>query len=900
MKEIKLKTTKKDITIIFEHPFSWDYVKICRKYGIPWDSKNNYRYVKLKNILLPIDAKTFIDDHIDLFNCYEKNTVDMFEKFFQFEIDQRYVKETNLNIEEIDLSKYGNLFEHQKIGIQFLLARGSAILADEQGLGKMLLPETPVLTPNGWKEIQKLKIGDLIGNSEGTFSKVTGIFNNPKKKFYKFYFNDGTTIESCEEHLWNVKTANQQKRNSNWKTLETKEIIKNIYNKNGKNKPTNIWRFPICKPFKFKKNKLKIDPYILGCLIGDGYLKKNGIILTSNDLEIINYFSNKYNIYQQPSKKNSYDYFIKSKELNNELNNLNLLNKHSWDKFIPEMYKWSSINDRKEIIRGLLDTDGYVNKEGDIIQFTTASYQLANDVKFIIQSLGGLVTWHEKIPTYTYKKEKRKGRLAYTLTLKLPKNFIPFKISRKIKRFKPKTKYQPNRILTKIEYVGKKSGICISTDAPNHLYVIDNFIVTHNTKISSIYSIESKAKKTLIVSPLTARFIWVDELKSLGIKTSEIDVPDKKINKAAKYIILNYDKLKKFKDILLTMKFDLALLDEAHMLKNKTSQRYKAIAKLSPKIKNIVCITGTPLVNRPVDLFPLLKLIKHPLGSNFNEYTKRYCNRTLKTFGTRSFWEISGAQNLHELSEKVKTSMIRRLKKDCLDLPPKIYTIYHIDMPKKMLPEYNNAFDNYVKFCKDTKNQNLDNILLNKHIIQLNLLRQICSNYKMEYVENHIKEALEENEKILIFGWFNKGLYELHEKYKENSLIITGKVRDQQERENIVKEFQTNSKYKIFIGNIKAAGTALTLTAGNNVVFADLSWTPSDHAQSEDRANRIGTTKNTKIFYPIFKDSIEENIYKILENKKILINKILQGTVTQFQDETVVKELIKDFTKKYA
>lgn len=428
-----------------------------------------------------------------------------------------------------------------------------------------------------------------------------------------------------------------------------------------------------------------------------------------------------------------------------------------------------------------------------------------------------------------------------------------------------------------IQFLFDKKGLCILGDEQG----------LGKTRQIVVWLIKNQFKKVLIVSPLSAKFVWRNELITLGIEEKYINIVEKNLN--GYYCIINYDRLKKFDKEILSQKFDVMILDEAHYLKNTASSRFKIVNKISKKCKAIIPVTGTPVSNRPADFFPLLKLIKHPLGSNFTDFANRYCDRKLISMGPKSYWEAKGASNLDELSFKLKDVMIRRLKKDCLDLPDKIYTIYDINLNQKDLNEYKKIENAYKSELKSHTA-----VDTHWHLAKLNYLRQFCSIKKYKYIEEYVKDAITNNEKLIVFGYYNDTIEKLYNKYKKNSVILTGNSKIK-ERELAEKNFQTNASTNIFFGNIKAAGTAITLTAGTKIVFSDLWWNPVDHFQSEDRANRIGSIEDVNIIYPIFKNTIEVQIYELLKQKKFMINKILDSTEKHFKDISIINELINKF-----
>ena len=223
-----------------------------------------------------------------------------------------------------------------------------------------------------------------------------------------------------------------------------------------------------------------------------------------------------------------------------------------------------------------------------------------------------------------------------------------------------------------IEFLLSKDS-CILADEPG----------LGKTLQACIFTLEKNCKSVLIITPLSARYVWKNELTEwLGIEEKDIIVIEKEKPEnlqLKKFNIINYDKLKKYLNQLIKAKYDIIILDEAHLIKNNSSKRFKYTYKISKRTENVICLTGTPLLNRPIELFPLLKIINHPLGKSITDFGNRYCDRKLVSYGTRSHWENKGCSNSKESSEKLKSVMIMRLSKDCLDLPEKIYTVYKID-----------------------------------------------------------------------------------------------------------------------------------------------------------------------------------------------------------------------------
>jgi replicative DNA helicase len=340
-----------------------------------------------------------------------------------------------------------------------------------------------ILTPNGWKLMKDIKIGDVLvdPSKPNATCKVIGVYPFGKKEVLEFTFSDGSKTQACEDHYWKVK--NRRWNIDNFKVLSFREmqrlsIDKSLFESDGRAK----WQFPLTKPINFsnKKEKYYIDPYVLGCILGDGCITQNTISFSTADHCMITTINkklkDKYFLKKKPGI--NYDYILNSNYNINrfrlELNRLGLHGKNSYQKFIPKEYKYSSIETRTKILQGLFDTDGFPDKAG--IEYLTASKKLSEDVKEIVLSLGGLCTVN--IKKIFYRKQIKK---YYRLYIKFNDSFLYFSLKRKRSLCKQRTKPDLKRGLIGVKSLGKKEVQCIKVDTEDGLYITDNFIVTHNT-----------------------------------------------------------------------------------------------------------------------------------------------------------------------------------------------------------------------------------------------------------------------------------------------------------------------------------------------------------------------------------------------------------------------------------
>lgn len=372
------------------------------------------------------------------------------------------------------------------------IARGEmAIFLAPTGIGKSLPISEPILTSNGWITIGNIKVGDEIIGSNGKNQFVLGVYPQGVRPIYKIEFTDGTFVNCDEEHLWSVNTLNMRTSkqrikgdliyfpNNGYKVLKTSDMMKDIKKRGRYN-----YRLPIVNPVEFKNKDISLDPYLLGILLGDGYINKNGVDITTKDDEIFENIKKlelhtSYKEYEkndvQTIKRIHFKSIIKSK-----LEYYGLLDKKSNNKFIPKDYLYNSLENRISLLQGLMDTDGYVSKIGRV-QFTTVSEQLSKDVRELVLSLGGTVRIHSKIPSYTYKGEKKRGQRSYILTISFANDIVPFKLIRKVTRYYKRKKYIEQKYVKSIIYSHNEEAICIKVSNIDELYVTRDYVLTHNT-----------------------------------------------------------------------------------------------------------------------------------------------------------------------------------------------------------------------------------------------------------------------------------------------------------------------------------------------------------------------------------------------------------------------------------
>lgn len=460
----------------------------------------------------------------------------------------------NLKCKNKSQKDFVNLIEEKEITFGYGCA----------GTGKAQPLSSKILTPSGYTTMGVIKEGDLILGEDGDSYSVLQTHPQGEKDVYRIEFSDGSFTECTEDHIWFTKTEHDRnfRKKVNSKKIKTpksgstktlRQIKDTLYTKRGRKNHS----IPLTNEVQFNDRNVTIPSYTLGCLLGDGCLTQNPTITTNDEL-IINNISEELSKIDENisvtkhshSCKNNYGIRVNGTKENwvtLELNKLGLMNTKSDNKFIPDLYKINSVRKRKEVLKGLLDTDGYISKQCGAVYYYTISKKLAEDVGFIVNSLGGHYTINEKFGKYKNDNDQIiECNKCYILKITLPDDEY-FKLGRKQDLIENKNRRNLHaRFIKNIEYVGKKEVKCITTSNPKGLYITDDFIVTHNSYLSLFKALQllknhnNKFKKIIVAKPI------VDVEESIGFLPgtqdeklrpyvmSSLDIIDKVVGEGAR------------------------------------------------------------------------------------------------------------------------------------------------------------------------------------------------------------------------------------------------------------------------------------------------------------------------------------------------------------------------------
>jgi len=389
----------------------------------------------------------------------------------------------------------------------------------------------------------------------------------------------------------------------------------------------------------------------------------------------------------------------------------------------------------------------------------------------------------------------------------------------------------------------------------NDKFILADDMGLGKTTSAIIASLESGAKKILIICPASLKINWQREIENYSNRKTLI-VEGRKWGSTFDYYIINYDIVKNYhstetpeigqenNNSIINEKFDLAIVDEAHYISNTTAQRTKLINDILKNIPKVWLLTGTPMTSKPINYYNLLRIVNSNVTLNWQGYVRRYCGGYQFTVNKKKIWNTGGATNLDELRMRTKNLVLRRMKTDILDLPDKIITPIFLDLKSTY---YDEELEDFLRITSEAKNKESLSITINR----LMKVRQIVSQEKINYTCELIDRCLEQGKKVIVFTNFTMSLDTLHEKYKKNSVVLDGRMSKEKRQQSV------------------------------------------DRFQNEDKVFRYGQKKNVLVYYPIFENTIEKIVYNMLQKKKNIIDQVMgDGDFSESFAQSLLKEIL--------
>ena len=415
-------------------------------------------------------------------------------------------------------------------------------------------------------------------------------------------------------------------------------------------------------------------------------------------------------------------------------------------------------------------------------------------------------------------------------------------------------------------------------------------------------SLHPELSSTVIVTPASVKLNWQRELQK-WIPNSKVQViknGSDTFKDDQDFYIVNYDLIWRMEDKMLELDYKTLVLDEVTYIKEGKSKRTKMAKKLGKTAEKVIGLSGTPILNRPIEFFNFLNMTDSKLFSNLISFGTRYCGGKQisipSRFGRRMIWNFNGATNLTELGTLLKPFTIRRLKSQVLtELPDKRREFLYLDLPKKFKTAY---LANEKKLIWELSDVNAGASLQSTDILSLlGRLRHIIGQAKADVAKEYIQQFVNSGDKLLVFGHHHDVLDSLETYLSKEGInyVRADGSTNAENRDKAITKFQTDDKCLVFLATT-AMGMGVTLTAASNALFIERQWSPGMEEQMEDRVHRIGQKRGVIVWYMQIEDTIDERMSKVVENKRGIITEILdESRGESIEGSSLVDEVLESY-----
>ena len=436
---------------------------------------------------------------------------------------------------------------------------------------------------------------------------------------------------------------------------------------------------------------------------------------------------------------------------------------------------------------------------------------------------------------------------------------------------------------------------------------------------SIVASICTNVDKILIICPASVKSTWKRELRYYVDEKDITIVNGNNWGETTKFTIINYDILDNFYTVptenvieevvtkdennntitkivtktkkstkkavieecmknsrLFQEKFGCVIVDEVHRMVNNKSIRYQVIDDLFKRTRPPFrfLLTGTPMTNKPMNLYYILKLIDAEVTDDYRFYVKRYCGgKEMKLRTGKKILIANDATNLDELKEKIKHVYIRRLLSQMSDMVKKNIEVKEYDLNEKQTIRYNELWDEYVKAQEEKGNNDSEAY---RQLVEGTIVRQYLAKEMIPNTIHLAEEIIDNDEKVIISCTYTEEVNELKKYFGKIAVVYDGKMTSKQ-KDKSEYEFMNNPKIKVFIGQIDSASVGLTLTAATKLIFNSFSFSSHVLKQMEDRIYRLTQTKDVTCYYQVFTDSISQHVYNTVLKKELMANTIIKS-----------------------
>ena len=730
--------------------------------------------------------------------------------------------------------------QYQEIGRDLLLSRKHACLYFEPGKGKAIENNRLIPMPNGYKTMGELQIGDIIFSGDGEETKVLAVYPQGLKPCYKVTFADGRETIASADHLWTVRKTEGRKNDTGY--LYTTEQLKNNFKR--KNGPS--YMYLELRNVEHTGRSLD-DLYLIGLFIGNGCCTERYLAYSSGNDYLPKEIAYRLG-YECKNNPVNYTYYFydngKKVEASWDLPEW-LLGKKSTEKELPREYMSLNLQDKIELLAGLIDTDGCIVSDDKRcrIMYSTSSEVLAKQVTTLFRSLG-----------YRCTNNMTSREDGWTISPAIPKNDIslftknPKHLSR-IGGNNLDSRYMDRLYFKSFEYVGEMDCTCITVDNEKKLFMVDDFIQTHNTypAIDAMREVDrlkgGKAKVLIISSCDAIRKMWNVEI-----------VPQQILPKDT-YLVTDRTAIGNISEVLLATKWDIVLVDECHIVKAHNSKIHKLVYKLCRNVEYAWGLSGTPRGNRDIDIWCQFHAL-HIAGNgklSYTSWTRIHCN----------FETGYGAYGQFQTPTTIKDQYLplwnSTIEENCLfvdydeddDMPDLNVTV--VDIPYEKTQTYKQAHEGIIKIDEFATTTTKMVAIMKAH--------QVCNGYV--YLPDKVIYRLHRNKKLDYLNDLEKCVivYKYTADYDDLMAHFENNVT------NDVDKFKTG-KYKILLLQCGMCQSFNLQEHCNTIIFYTMDYSFIKYKQMIHRLWRLGQKLPTKIIVLQHKDTVEKQIWTAVTTKQ--------------------------------
>jgi hypothetical protein len=782
---------------------------------------------------------------------------------------------------------------------------GGVLLAGTMGTGKALDVATLVYTPDGPVRIGELSTGARVLGSDGYSHEVTGVFDQGERLMFRVLFSDGTSLRADAEHLWAVTDTSTTDTSATdtsataqptadtsatAQVLSTAQLAEGqLLNADG----TPRWELPLVKPLQFRSTEpLVLPAYTLGVLLGVGVGRDRDTVPSSLNTQL--FASCMRDLEEQCWPGGS---------VRGALGELGVFDRAAALQVVPSAYLFAPPAERVALLQGLFDGAASTGTgctrpfrvHGAGLVFHSVSKQVCDGMAWLVQSLGGTAT-----PEHG---ETFQG--VAQVSVCLPVGVEPFRVVAPAGLHDPQTAPtatptqapapapEPSRFVVGVVADGSGHAVCISVDSPDRCFVAGPAVVTHNTTIALALAADLDAWPLLVVAPLAAFSTWVRQLaemkRSAYLCTEPVRVANERLaNEHFDAVIVSYDRLHQFTDVLESMSFAACFADEIQRIRTPGSRRSRALRGLAASMPVRVGLSGTPITNRVEDVLPLGAFLAP------GEWKPR---TTYSDIGEL----YPGADPVESLAEHLGTMMVRRRMEDTgVQLPDK--HAKRVFVP--LTADQRRALEDLEEEARAAAEEgDLDDRM---HVFaRLTKMRQIvnvpsaaglsCPNPKIDAAVDLAEEYVSLGRKSIIFMADRAAYTEAGAELTARGIGWVGIWGSSSVPDRLLSEerFHNDDTVSVFIGTLAACSEALTLSpTATATIFAALSYSPSTIAQAAARAYRMNTTSEVDELYlhaTAPGGTLDDRIWEILEIKRELAARVVDRT--EHSDTTMTLSL---------